>query len=632
MTTVYQTNNELLVTINNVQTMLKKHHIVVLDISTSMDSLATINDESGNKVATQLSYLDLTKHCIKMYIHSIDEDDLFTLIVFSDNAYSIFTKEIVNTDTTEELINRLMRIKANGLTNLWDGIKTALYQLEDIPSNYSNSITVYTDGVPNHNPPRGITVELEKYLKQFNITDVPIHVLGFGYNLEINTLINISDMTNGSFNFIPTAAEMITVMVHLISNLKMKYNKSVNIKISYDSITEQELLDNCKYLTQSYSINNIDKSITINIGQVNTLNIVLKNKLEYNPRITYTVNSLQYETQDIYIENIEEISPIYKITSYFIENIMNMYDNASMDRIHKNQQIYEELLSVLDIDNDIINSMTKDLTGEIKLALLDRDNFTKWGKYYIPSIVGAYKRQECNNFRDFGIQHFCSEEFKCIRDTTNDLCDKLPEPQPSQRFSDRYYANREYNSQYASHTSAPRAVSVRSYEQFGGCIHPECLIKTPNGFIDLDFIRKGDKVINSEGNISIVECVTHHKCPNNQANLCKIGDLLITPYHPIINNNSWKFPIDINSSINVECNYVINLVLEDRKSVNINNIICCTLAHGIEGDVIGHPFFGTDKIIDNFKETFPNEYQDGLVKSTNVIMRDKHTGLVMKYL
>lgn len=627
MTTAYQNETNLLITLNESTNMLQKHHIVVLDISTSMESLATINDESGNKVETQLSYLDLTKHCIKMYIHSIVENDLFTLIVFSDNAYNIFTKEIVNKDTVEELINRLMRINANGLTNLWAGIKAALYQLEDISPNYINSITVYTDGVPNNNPPRGITVELGKYLEEFNITNVPIHILGFGYNLEINTLTNISDMTNGSFNFIPTAAEMITVMVHLISNIKMKYNKGATLKISYETITEQELLDNCKYLTQSYNIDNVSKTITINIGQVNTLNILLKNKIEYNPRITYTVNYLKQDIQEICIESIEKIPPIFRATACFIEHIMNMYDNATMDRIYKNKQIYTELLSILDIDNGRINSMTKDLTGEIKLALLDSNNFTKWGKYYIPSIIGAYKRQECNNFRDFGIQHFCSEEFKYIRDIINELCDTLPEPQPTQRHSDRYYANRGYNVQ-----QAPRAVNVRSYEQFGGCIHPECLIKTPTGFIELDFIKKGDEVINSEGTISIVECITHHKCPNNQANLCKIGCLLITPYHPIINNNSWQFPIDINPSVNIQCNYVINLVLEDRKSVNINNIVCCTLGHGLEGDVISHPFFGTEKIIENFKEQFPNEYYDGLVKSTNTIKRDPLTGLVMKYL
>ena len=140
-----------------------------------------------------------------------------------------------------------------------------------------------------------------------------------------------------------------------------------------------------------------------------------------------------------------------------------------------------------------------------------------------------------------------------------------------------------------------------------------------------------------EGTISVVECVTHHKCPNNEANLCKIGDLLITPFHPVYINNQWRFPIDISPSEKFQCNYVINLVLQDRKSINIkstdnSNIACCTLGHGIEGDVIGHTFFGTERIIENFRNNFPNEYENGLVTSTNVIQRNRDTGLVEKYL
>ena len=60
----------------------------------------------------------------------------------------------------------------------------------------------------------------------------------------------------------------------------------------------------------------------------------------------------------------------------------------------------------------------------------------------------------------------------------------------------------------------------------------------------------------------------------------------------------------------------------------IGNIQIATLGHGINDDIIiAHPFFGTERVINNLKES-PN-YENGLIiLQSNSLIRDDTTGLV----
>ena len=100
--------------------------------------------------------------------------------------------------------------------------------------------------------------------------------------------------------------------------------------------------------------------------------------------------------------------------------------------------------------------------------------------------------------------------------------------------------------------------------------------------------------------------------------------LVITPWHPILNENVWKFPNQLLNSQLIKCQYVYNLILKDRKSIYVENVVCCTFGHGIEGDVIGHPFFGTDAVVNNLKNNFTNEYENGSIRSISKVIRDNN--------
>ena len=76
-----------------------------------------------------------------------------------------------------------------------------------------------------------------------------------------------------------------------------------------------------------------------------------------------------------------------------------------------------------------------------------------------------------------------------------------------------------------------------------------------------------------------------------------------------------------------DCNYIYSIVTKNRRPVIMGALIFATWGHNIKGDVIGHEYFGTDRVINDLKN-FPS-YEEGIIELTkDNIKRDDTTGLV----
>ena len=73
-----------------------------------------------------------------------------------------------------------------------------------------------------------------------------------------------------------------------------------------------------------------------------------------------------------------------------------------------------------------------------------------------------------------------------------------------------------------------------------GCFHGDSLVKIgDNNSIKIKDLYKNTRIIDSDGNPAIIECVVTFPC-NNSACLSEFSDgLKITPYHPIKINGTW---------------------------------------------------------------------------------------------
>ena len=96
------------------------------------------------------------------------------------------------------------------------------------------------------------------------------------------------------------------------------------------------------------------------------------------------------------------------------------------------------------------------------------------------------------------------------------------------------------------------------------------------------------------------------------------GGLSITPWHPIKKNNQWTFPANIETPVVKTCSSVITLVLDDYHIGFINGYECIMLGHGFSGDVISHPYYGTQKVIDDLKQNYGYKFGKVVINDYDV--------------
>merc|ERR1719330_187022 len=75
--------------------------------------------------------------------------------------------------------------------------------------------------------------------------------------------------------------------------------------------------------------------------------------------------------------------------------------------------------------------LMEDLTGQVSEALSRPDWYLRWGVHYLPSLMFAHLSQQCNNFKDAGVQFYGGRLFKQLREAADRIFIELPPPTPT---------------------------------------------------------------------------------------------------------------------------------------------------------------------------------------------------------
>merc|ERR1711982_226727 len=84
-------------------------------------------------------------------------------------------------------------------------------------------------------------------------------------------------------------------------------------------------------------------------------------------------------------------------------------------------------------DTDKIRALLEDMQGQSSEAISKKEYFTKWGVHYLPSLMFAHRLEQCNNFKDPGVQFYGGALFQGARDAADEVFNTLPAPKPSIR-------------------------------------------------------------------------------------------------------------------------------------------------------------------------------------------------------
>eukprot|EP01041_Mallomonas_annulata_P011876 gene11876-24886_t len=192
----------------------------VVDISGSMSADASnLGTESGG-----LTILDIVKHAVTTIIKTLADNDRLALVTYSSNATVIFGLLPMTDYGKSRALELLRGLRADGMTNLWDGLQKGLDVLKAGSENRGRagnaSIMLLTDGIPNVDPPRGYVPMLQRYREKCG-GKLPgtITTFGFGYQLNSSLLRELAVTGGSHYGFIPDSGMVGTSFVNALANI-----------------------------------------------------------------------------------------------------------------------------------------------------------------------------------------------------------------------------------------------------------------------------------------------------------------------------------------------------------------------------------------------------------------------------
>ncbi len=484
--------------------------IVIADVSGSMHEICS-NGNSDEVIP--YTRLDLVQQAIRAVNLSLKSKDKLGLIKFNDRATKV-TDLLPSNDGNKDIVTAAIdSLHAGGGTNIWDAFRVALEMVNNKTEKIH--ILLFTDGVDNVTPPRGVIPTLTEALARLPDIDITINTYGFGNNINSELLFKISELKNGIFGFIPDSSMIGTVFINSVAHL-MTYNKVQSVITDVENQIRNDLVD-----------------------------------------------ALKTKTLEAFNQKIQNLNNIPFVNDILIDCLPS----------------------------------TNDADGQINKAFEQR-YYHNWGMHYIYSVISAYVNKLCLNFRDHGVQHFKSPIFEKYQKVIEDIFINMPAPTPTG-----------HSHSYSGAPVSSQQFTQTFYNSNGVCFTGDTLIKIEGGkFIKVQDITKGMR-IESLGKVATVICVLKTKfIPGTIRQNINFPSTCVTQYHPVFFDNKtddydWVFPLDSDKfceKIIQEETYVYDFILDTHHIVELGgDVFATTLNHGRTGEIIGHDYFGTHKIVDD---------------------------------
>jgi len=659
--TITKNNNKLLLTFNvNNESFpkdlsaghLSQDIVLVIDRSGSMHSQVEAKDRNGQNLENGLSIQDIVNHSAKTVVQTLDEHSRICIIKF-DNVIEVVVPLMRACNANKvQIMESIDTIKPGGQTNIWGALEKAIQILDGREDKTRNSaILMLTDGIPNVSPAHGEVETLKRLRKTKNFT-CPIYTFGFGYNLQTTLLYDLAKYSNGGNAHIPDGNMIATVFCNFIATILCSVVMNLQLHITPKQ-TNSASFNNLLVGDFAYSFDPINQKYIYDIGTVQVQqerNIVLnfEDKLDFDYYYTYAIGGQSYTSPVIsvnadsiahYVSNPSLNSHIYRATS--VEYIRKMINSNRINNLLSTEANYNQLVKLLEENKcshsqAFVNGLLKNIKGDfanigqVKLAI-DTKYFKRWGEFYLDQLSRSLNQQIKPNFKDEGCM-FGGEIFEALVDKSSDIFNSLAPPKPSlvvQQTSGNMF--------YRSLNLAPQApISMSSYnDPQGGCIDSYCMIAMFNGTSKLlKDVKKFDIIKSIDENNKIVGakvlCVVETLIESGYRDYANINGVLITPWHPIKiglhgKKETWHFPGELFSTYSYPSSSMITLVLENHHVMFINGLKCITLGHNFTNhSKLIHPYYGTNKVIENLNYYFPEEYAHGKIS-----VKDSHINYKM---
>ncbi|KAM0226466.1 hypothetical protein ACHAQD_000388 [Fusarium lateritium] len=621
--------------------------VLVIDVSGSMTAAAPVPGESEE--SNGLSVLDLTKHAARTIIESMNGNDRLSIVTFASKAKVLQPLLPMNKDNKDLSLKNIKSMTPQDATNLWHGMTEGIKVFKDGESSTNvPAIMILTDGMPNHmNPAAGFVPKI----RAMGPLPASIHTFGFGYSLRSGLLKSIAEIGGGNYAFIPDAGMIGTVFVHAVANLQSTFATRAALKLTYtkplelqettgpsveqkapefadeseDSVVELTLtLGNLQY-GQSRDIflrvNNIkqleflnESDSTRSIVQAHltyvkpgdclksrkVLEAMLAKDADFIPMASAQRSVLEYSdlpASEIAYHESRSLICNFISTMFPMKRDEEREFGKGMEDRSSQLRTWIETLPAKDFDDEKNKSLMQDISveepkGQVCMAIESRVYFQKWGCHFLLSLLNAHTRQVCNSFKDPGPLQYSIDSplFISCRDALDQIFDNLPAPEPSR--SQRGHRGHGSHSRLAS-------VSMSKYRNSSGvCFAASTDVTLASGrVVQIKKLRRSMKVRTPRGSRRVAMVL---KTPVEREVLCRVGKVLVTPWHPLSGDGKrWDFPANRADAAVVYTGCIYSVLLERdasaaAHSIRVGDMWGVTLGHGLTTgtDVRAHTFFG----------------------------------------
>ena len=612
--------------------------IDVLDISGSMGN-SSMDTTQKSSDAAGFSRSDLVRHAVATQIELLRPYDELAVVLFDDKAVIALEPTPLNHIGRLGAKTCLPQITPTGGTSIWTGLQKAL-SIAERPAHVGKNIVIIlqTDGESDAslNPPRGIPDTFRSWRDAHPAVKITLHTVGYGFGaaLDMPLLRVLAEIGNGTVNYIPDGSMVGTVFIHMMANLMSCQYRGVKIHIPSEG--------RCIPVGFLQGGQSRDFVLTLPedvVARPLTIDVTADN--------TTTVTSLTFEN----LSTSEPLDAFTIIHAQLLTTLQEALMQAVNGSLQWNSDPLATLVAVCRLNaaadpTGRIAALLTDLAdpdpykGQVGKAFASKEAFTRWGRHYIPTYLCGQKNQWPINFKDEGSKIYGSATTKALIDHGDTIFNSLPPPTAS--------------CSYAVRGGGGGPVSMASVNSSSGpCFLGASRVKMADGTEKrCDEIKAGDvvaagyvigcvvKTLVTSANIVRLE---GHLRPEGHAPLAESGGF--TAWHPVFDygSNSWKHPATLGQAETVVTDAIYNFVLKSDENEGevitetmekpgvliINGLMTCTLGHEYQGPVIGHPYFGTEAVINDL-EKMPG-FADGLVvldPATSTFSRDPVTGLV----
>jgi hypothetical protein len=574
---------------------LTQKTVIVIDYSGSMSSDATPGLPDSERDG--ISILMLIIHCIKVVIGCYNKKDSIAIVCFNENAKLYFPMTKMTDANKNSLLSKLDSITPNGSTRIWSGIKMGLDTLKNsfqVNEQCNQTIMVFTDGLDEsaNKPLRGNIYELDGFIRANSdwCNTITMNTVGFGNKLDSKELFDMAERLNGTFSHIPESSTAGTIMINRLATDLTTYGNNIRViaTMKDSSVSSTNIGSICVGQNRTHPIcHSLDDVQKIEVSMFNGLTYVVT-QVDLTSVTEDKKTVLECWTKLDLITTIEHNIDTIQTTS---PTVSLPYCTVQFANFRKRNEMNNSY--------PYIKDCLKDVDDQLRKAVEKEKWCAAWGLHYLRSYLHTTRKEIVNNFRDYAIQHFASNKFTDLQTR----CEKIflatppiPKKTPVAR-TNTYTSTPTLNPTIDTSSNA-------SFENryFGSCFDPNSSILMSDGTVkDAGDVKKGDLVSCGDNRVASVRCVTFS---TGLFEMVDIDGFALTSTHPVRSldpkEDKWVRPKDISSN-RYEYDKVVNFLLDAHHEIvgvcsQSTTIRCCTLAHGLKGEVIEHDYLGTDKV------------------------------------